>query len=127
MYPVVKIYMQQVKAAFPVLGKPEKQYLQKLQACVQSFVEERPDLTLNDLIEEFGPAKDVFALYASGCDTASLVRRMQIAHWRYCAILVAFMILIVIIMACCIYLFHNINVFREEAAAYAKEYITQNH
>lgn len=122
----MKIYLQQVKAAFPVLGKPEKQYLQKLQSCVQSFVEERPELTLNDLIEQFGPAEDVFALYASGCDTASLVRRMQIAHWRYCAILVSFMILIVIIMACCIYLFHNINVFRQESAAYTKEYISPN-
>ncbi|MDO4317724.1 MAG: DUF6120 family protein [Lachnospiraceae bacterium] len=115
--------MQQVKAAFPVLGKPEKQYLQKLQACVQSFVEERPDLTLNDLIEEFGPAKDVFALYASGCDTASLVRRMQIAHWRYVSFILLIMFFLLVLMIFFILMYRDFNLFREESIAYMNEII----
>lgn len=124
MYPIVKIYLQQVKDTFPVLGKPERQYLKKLQSCVQSYVEDRPDLTLNDLIEQFGPAEDVFALYVSGCATESLVHRMQIEHWRYLGVTLLMIAMFALLMIVFIYLYRNFHVFTEEAIARMNDCIT---
>ncbi len=121
MNPVVKNYLQHARAMFPILGKAERQYLKKFRDCVQSFAEERPYLTQEDLIQQFGPAEEVFSLYLSECDSDYLVRRIQVAKWVHVAAMAFLVALLLAVVTLSIYLHKTYKVFESQKAVSIEE------
>ena len=74
---ICKQYMEQIRLIFPLMGKQEKQYLQKMSVQVEDFCEENDVGSLDDLYKHFDPPEDVVREYFSVMDTSEIIRRIK--------------------------------------------------
>ncbi len=72
-----KQYVQHVKALFPVVGREEKKYLQKLAVQLEEYCEEHPVDSLDTLYKEYDMPEDVVNEYFSSMNTESLILRIR--------------------------------------------------
>ncbi len=74
---ICKQYIDQVKTLFPVMGKPEKEYIRGLALQTEEICEEQEITTLETLYEEFDRPEDVVREYISTMDTEEVVQRIR--------------------------------------------------
>lgn len=90
-----KKYISNVKAAFPVIGKAEKQFLKLFQTSVEDFCTNTNCVSIDTLYHEFGMPNEVFITFIQTADTAYVIKKMRQAHFfKFCA-LVTFSITII--------------------------------
>lgn len=72
-----KEYIRHVKALFPVVGREERNYLQKLAAQLEEYCEEHPVDSLVGLYKEYDKPEDVVNEYFSSMNTDKLILRIR--------------------------------------------------
>lgn len=111
-----RTYMSQIKNTFPVIRKPEREFLRKLKANVHDYCREHNPTSITELYEELGtPLDTVHNYYAEfDTDTESLMNRLNFAaNIRKALICIA--LIVGICAACvCIYTFHTYEVLSNE-------------
>ena len=60
---VCKIYVKNVKSAFPIIGKSERLYIKKLQNYLEEYCNEYNISSLEELYKNFGAPDDVINSY----------------------------------------------------------------
>lgn len=60
---VCKIYVKNVKSAFPIIGKSERLYIKKLQNYLEEYCNEYNISSLEELYKNFGTPADVINSY----------------------------------------------------------------
>ena len=60
---VCKIYVKNVKSAFPIIGKSERLYIKKLQNYLEEYCNEYNISSLEELYKNFGTPDDVINSY----------------------------------------------------------------
>ena len=56
-------FYKETKSLFPFFGKSEKAYLRQYQSEIDTYLEEFPDSSYNDMKERIGSPKDVIFSY----------------------------------------------------------------
>ena len=74
---ICKQYIDQVKTLFPVMGKPEKEYIRGLALQVEEVCKEQGISNLETLYGEFDRPEDVVRGYISQLDTEEVVQRIR--------------------------------------------------
>lgn len=78
---ISKEYTKQIKALFPVNGKPEKKYVNALVQQVEEICEEESITSIEQLYEKFGKPEDIVREYFSRMDTEEVVQRIKKTHF----------------------------------------------
>lgn len=77
MKPVYQQYTEQIKMLFPLMDKPEKDYLNKMAVQVKDYCEDNQVESLENLYENFDRPEDVVREYYSIMDTEDIITRIK--------------------------------------------------
>lgn len=75
---MIKKYIKSCKRLFPVYGKYEKQFLNKIKQQINEYVEAFPNTTYEELIDQFGSPKDVVISYYESIDDDYLLKKTNL-------------------------------------------------
>lgn len=93
MNPYIKDYLQQAELFFPVLGKPEREWLAHRAEEMEDYFSEQEPSSLDAVQQAFGPPQRMVQEYLAQADTSAVVRRVEskrktrICAWAASAIL----------------------------------------
>ncbi len=76
-----KQYLSDIKAFFPIMGKPERTYLAKLAENVDDYCIEEKTTTIEEIYDGFGHPSEVASTYLTSVDTSYLIKRIQMTKW----------------------------------------------
>ena len=71
-------YLSDVKAFFPIMGKPERAYLTKLTATVEDYCIEEKITTVEQIYDGFGHPSEVANTYLTSADTSYFIKRIRL-------------------------------------------------
>lgn len=72
---ICKQYISEVKAFFPIMGKSEKKYIEKLKSNVENYCEEAQAVSKEDLYKSYGLPNEVVNEYYSSVGTDYIIKR----------------------------------------------------
>ena len=72
-----KEYIGQARTFFPMVQKPEREYLRELQLNIEDYCAETNTTTIEELYESFGTPCDVVHSYYESLDTDAVLKRLQ--------------------------------------------------
>ena len=72
-------YIQQCKSLFPVYGKLERTFLNRLKVQVNEHLDLFPDLSYEKLVEQFGTPKEVVMEYYDNIEDDYLLSKIDLA------------------------------------------------
>lgn len=117
-------YISEVKSFFPVLGKPEKEYISNLSRTIEEYCEDADITAKEDLYKKIGLPNEVSNTYIKNLDSAYIIKRIKCSNWikrlSVSLILVAF----ILSMIYGIKTYHTHKVFEQEAISYSQTTIT---
>ena len=76
---ISKVYVSQVKAMFPVLGKKEKAFIKKLRDDLSDYCEDNNVDTIDELYERFGTPQEIVFEYISLMEPEAMLKQINIA------------------------------------------------
>lgn len=119
-----KQYISEVKSFFPVLGKPEKEYISNLSRTIEEYCEDADITAKEDLYKKIGLPNEVSNTYIKNLDPAYIIKRIKFSNWikrlSVSLILVAFILSMIYgIRTYCVY-----KVFEQDALSYSITTIT---
>ncbi len=71
------LYQKQFKQVFPLMGKPERKYVQQFQMLLEDYCQRNPDADIETLYAEFGSPVEVMDNYFSAREITDTATRMQ--------------------------------------------------
>lgn len=74
---MIRKYIRRCKQLFPVYGKYERQFLKRLQQEVNEHITQNPNLTYEELVNQFGSPKDIVVGYYDTIDDAYLLKKLN--------------------------------------------------
>lgn len=116
-------YLSDVKAFFPIMGKPEKKYLMKLSEPLEDYCREENVTTIEKLYDGFGYPSEVVNTYLSSADTEYLIRRIRIAKWVKRGIIALLLLALIGVSILGVYLHKNYNILKQEQINYEQTII----
>lgn len=72
-------YLNECKQFFPFITKKEKNFLNRLDASLNEFIEINKSYNYEDLLHFFGTPKEVVISYFKNCDEDYLIRKIKIS------------------------------------------------
>ena len=72
-------YIQQCKSLFPVYGKLERTFLNRLKVQVNEHLDLFPDISYNELVKQFGSPREVVMEYYYNIDDDYLLSKIDLA------------------------------------------------
>ena len=87
-----KIYISEIKSFFPVFGKNEKAYFEKLKTNVDNFCDEADVSTIEELYIQYGFPMDVVSNYYSFVGMDSMIKRIRLKKLINRAVIILFLI-----------------------------------
>ena len=75
-------FYKETKSLFPFFGKSEKAYLRQYQSEIDTYLEEFPDSSYNDMKERIGSPKDVIFSYYDNIENDDLMNKIRIEKYR---------------------------------------------
>ena len=70
-------YIQQCKSLFPVYGKLERTFLNRLKVQVNEHLDLFPDISYNELVKQFGSPREVVMEYYDNIDDDYLLSKID--------------------------------------------------
>lgn len=110
-----KEYISEVKTLFPIMGKNERKYINKLAENIDSYCEEENITSKQDLYQNYGKPNEVVYNYYTTVDTQNIVKRIKIS--KYIKIFIAVLLVLVVIATtiyCVIFSNEYLMALREE-------------
>ena len=98
-------FYKETKSLFPFFGKAEKAYLRQYQSEIDTYLEEFPDSSYNDMKERIGSPKDVIFSYYDNIENDDLMNKIRISKYfkRVLLIILGIFILYFSIQFACLY------------------------
>ena len=78
---MIRKYLRNCKRLFPVYGKRERQFIKKLRDRIQEHIDSSPNLTYEELVEQFGSPKDIVIEYYNTVDDDYLLRKTNLVKY----------------------------------------------
>ena len=72
-------YIQQCKSLFPVYGKLERTFLNRLKVQVNEHLDLFPDISYNELVKQFGSPREVVMEYYDNIEDDYLLSKIDLA------------------------------------------------
>lgn len=92
---IARKYIRQCRTLFPVYGKSERTFLNRLKVQVNEHLDLFPDLSYEKLVEQFGTPKEVVMEYYANADDDYLLKRMNfVKHVRIFLSVIAFALIV---------------------------------
>ena len=109
MHRLCKIYIGNVNAMFPIMGKSEKRYVKTLSLNVDDFLEDATESSLETLYKEFGRPEEVIKEYYENTDTEKIIKRIKISKYkkRFFAVLTVCLLISTVIFCSVLYSEHQ--------------------
>lgn len=121
---LIKQYIKNTKAFFPVIGKQEKKYLKRLELHIQDYCEDNSVSSLDDLYQNFGTPAEVLNTYYLTVDTEYILKQVKKSHIiKTCLIILITSCLIMTVFHCAIK-YRTQKIF-EEQQIFSEEYIIE--
>lgn len=118
-------YISEVKSLFPLKGKAEKEYINKLISDVSAYCEEADVSSKEDLYSSYGTPEDVVHNYLSLSDTAYIAKRIRVST-QIRRMAVALIVLAAITTsACCLYFYHLYQMDLRQEVVICEEIIVE--
>lgn len=70
-------YIQQCKSLFPVYGKLERTFLNRLKVQVNEHLDLFPDISYNELVKQFGSPREVVMEYYDNIEDDYLLSKIE--------------------------------------------------
>lgn len=80
---------------FPVYGKRERQFIKRLRDRIQEHIDSSPNLTYEELLEQFGSPKDIVIEYYNTVDDDYLLRKTNLVKYLKIVLFSALAIVII--------------------------------
>lgn len=117
-------YLTDVKAFFPVLGKPERAYLTKLSEQVEDYCIEKEVTMIEEIYDGFGHPSEVASTYFTDIDTPDLFKRIQLTKWIKRGIITLCLIALIAVSIYGIDTYKTYQVFKQEEIFFEETEIT---
>lgn len=113
---ICKQYISEVRAFFPVMGKSERKYVNKLRLNIENFCEEAEITSKQELYENYGNPHDVVNDYYSTVDTDDIIKKIRISKYIKAFIIAILALAVIAVSTYCIirYEYHQMSI-RQEA------------
>ena len=92
---MIKKYLRNCKRLFPVYGKRERQFIKRLRDRIQEHIDSSPNLTYEELLEQFGSPKDIVIEYYNTVDDDYLLRKTNLVKYLKIVLFSALAIVII--------------------------------
>lgn len=103
----MKKYLKDCRRLFPMYGKCEREYLERLKCHIQEYQSEHVHCTYDDLVEQFGTPAEVAAEYYDTVDNDYLLKRVNFKG--LCRTSAVILLSLLFIFLCYkVYIFHQI-------------------
>lgn len=113
---ICKQYISEVKALFPIMGKNEKKYIEKLRNTVEDYCEEFNVETKDALYENYSTPTQVVQDYFASADTEYLVKKVKFSKFIKITLVVLLALALVGISIYSIVLYHDYQTAKYELA-----------
>lgn len=112
---ICKQYISEVKAFFPIMGKDEKKYINKLRLNIANYCEEANITSDQELYESYGKPHDVANDYFSTVETKYIIKKIKISKYIKAFIVAILSLALIATSVYCIvrYEYHQMSM-REE-------------
>ena len=117
-------YLSDIKAFFPVIGKPERAYLTKLSEQIEDYCIEKKVTMIEEIYDGFGHPSEVASTYFSSIDTSNLIKRIQLAKWIKRGILALLLIALIAVSIYGIDSYNAYEIFKQDAIFFEETEIT---
>ena len=114
-------YIQQCKSLFPVYGKLERTFLNRLKVQVNEHLDLFPDISYNELVKQFGSPREVVMEYYDNIEDDYLLSKIDLAKK-----VKKFLLFIAIL--CLVYFFYQsyttyqaLNLIKDQQIIYEKQ------
>ena len=74
---ITRKYIRQCRTLFPVYGKSERTFLNRLKVQINEHLELFPDLSYEELVKQFGTPKEVIMEYYANADDDYLLKKLM--------------------------------------------------
>lgn len=91
---MLRKYFKRCKRLFPVYGKYERQFLKRLRERMTEYISDFPDLTYEELAEQFGSPKDIVLGYYDSVNDDYLLKKTNLVK----NLRMLFIVLVIIIL-----------------------------
>lgn len=109
-------YLSDVKTLFPIMGKPEKQYLAKLAISVDDYCLEEQATTVEELYKGFGKPTEVVNNYFMTIEPPQIIGRIRLSQWIKRAIATFLLVALIGVSIYAISTYKAYKIFVEEQA-----------
>lgn len=113
---ICREYIKKVKTLFPILGKDEKNYINKLKLNLEDNFNHVT--SLNELYTSVGTPEDTVNLYFVYADTDYIITRIRKSKFIKCCISVISLALIITLLLFNVYAYEAHKTFKEEQIIY---------
>lgn len=98
----IEAYVCQVKHLFPFLGKPERDYLEKLRWSLEDCFENQPSPSLEEVTQKAGRPEGIVSQYFHAMEPEELVKSLRRSRlWRI--IQIGFLVILVAAAVLCVF------------------------
>lgn len=122
---ICKQYISEVKALFPIMGKNEKIYVNKLKKHLENHCEESCIASKQELYESYGQPNDIVNDYFSSADTEYIVKKIKISKYIKIAITSLLVIALATASIYCIILIREHAIFAREEVVICEQTIEE--
>ncbi len=108
---ICKQYIEDVKSLFPLIGKDERKYINKLKTEIEDFFDDSRLNAKEDLYKSYALPTDVVNNYYSTISTEDLIKKIRISKYikRFLIVLTAVVLIIISILSTMFVLDHQIT------------------
>lgn len=100
----ITAFLKELRQAFPMLSKKEKQFYKDISNSVWVFAEQNPGCTKEDLFEYFGEPKKIASVYYSNMDSVTFYTKLNKANrvnWMLLACVVFLAAIAILVLYLC--------------------------
>ena len=74
----IKKYIKNIWTIMPMHTKKEKFYLNELKKHLNEYLDDHPQCSYDDIVQQFGEPKDIVVNYIQNSDENNLIKRMKL-------------------------------------------------
>lgn len=120
---ICKKYISEVKAFFPIMGKDERKYVNKLRLNIENYCEEADITSKQELYENYGKPHDVVNDYYSSVDTNNIIKKIRISKYIKVFIIAILALAVIATSTYCIIHYYEYQLLARQEAVIAEEVI----
>ncbi len=112
-------YIQQCKSLFPVYGKLERTFLNRLKVQVNEHLDLFPDISYNELVKQFGSPREVVMEYYDNIEDDYLLSKIDLKKLKFLLFIAILFLVYFFYQSYTIY--QALNLIKDQQIIYEKQ------